>query len=413
MDISVIGLGYIGLPTACLLARAGHRVMGVDVNERLVDGINNGATSIDEQDFLELFRQHRPAAATKPAESDVFIICVPTPLDGTSKACDMSAVRSAAYSVKGKLRTGNLVILESTVPAGASKATVIPILEESGLKAGRDFHYAYCPERAFPESLLNEMVNNCRIIGGFDEESGRRAETLYRSFVKGEIIRTGMTEAETVKLMENTYRAVNIALADEFALISEKLGIDVWEAIRIANKHPRVGILKPGPGIGGHCIPIDPLFLVESTESQFIPLAIEISESMPGHVLEQARLVSGKDAPSILILGAAYKGNVNDIRESPSLKMAAIAQQKGWRVGILDPHIQKYAYSMEEFLNAVKGCDCVILATDHSEFREIDLGGVQGNGKLLVDTRNFLDHKKWEAAGFRVKVIGNGRQGRG
>ena len=288
--ISVVGMGYIGLPTASILATHRFEVTGVEVNQSILDGVGRGMTDISELGLSIIIKaavkSHRLKCQAKAPEADVFIICVPTPLN-QNKTADLGYVITAGRMIAPMIRKGNLVILESTVPSGTTEEVLQPILETSGLVAGRDFYLAYCPERVLPGNLLNEMIQNDRIIGGINAASGEMARKIYETFVEGKIYMTDASTAEFVKLMENTYRAVNIALANEFALIANGLGINVLDAIELANKHPRVKILQPGAGVGGHCIPIDPWFIVEKAPeiSRLISTAMRINEEMPEHVI--------------------------------------------------------------------------------------------------------------------------------
>ena len=256
------------------------------------------------------------------------------------------------------------------------------------------------------------MVNNDRIIGGIDKKSTALAKSLYSCFVKGNFYLTNTITAEFVKLMENTYRDINIALANEFAQIAEESGVNVWEAIELANKHPRVNVLKPGPGVGGHCIAIDPWFLTEnSTRCRIVSLAREINEGMPNHVLQIVkRLVDGIKDPVITVLGVAYKGGVDDTRETPALKFIKLAEKEGYTVKVYDPHVKEFEYEILGLKEAVKDSDCIILVTDHPEFKEIEPEGISRlmRNKNIVDTRNMLDTQRWKEAGFSVKVLGYG-----
>ncbi|RLI80098.1 UDP-N-acetyl-D-mannosamine dehydrogenase, partial [Archaeoglobales archaeon] len=319
-------------------------------------------------------------------------------------------VRTAAEMIRPYLKRDGLVVLESTVPPGTSERLVIPILEKNGLNAG-EFYFAHCPERAIPGRTIYEMIHNDRIIGGYDNKSAELARSLYASFVKGNIYLTDLKTAELVKLMENTYRDVNIALANEFAQIAEECGINVWEAIELANKHPRVNILRPGPGVGGHCIAVDPWFLTEnSTKSKMILLAREINDSMPNYVLQIVRnLLKDVKEPTITIFGVAYKGNVDDTRETPALKFIKLAENEGYRVKCYDPYVKDFEYELFGLSEAVKDSDCIVLIADHDVFREIDPSKLEMRNKNLVDTRNILDHEKWRRAGFKVKVLGDGK----
>lgn len=411
MKICILGLGYIGLPTACLFANAGHKIVGVDTNQEIIAYLNQGRLPLRERGLEELFERARPNMRfqAEVEEADVFLIAVPTSLEKSVKVADLRYVRSAAEMIYPHLNKGNLVILESTVPPGTSERLVIPLLERSGLKAG-EFYFAHCPERAIPGNTIYEMIHNDRIIGGFDKKSGELARDLYSSFVKGNIYLTDLRTAEFVKLMENTYRDVNIALASEFAQMADEIGVDVWEAIELANKHPRVNILKPGPGVGGHCIAIDPWFLtMNSTKSRLISLAREINDSMPNYVLQIVRgLIKDVKQPTITVLGVAYKGDVDDTRETPALKFIKLAENEGYTVKVYDPLVKKFEYEILSLEEAVKDSDCLVIITDHSQFRTIDPTKISKlmRNKNVVDSRNILDHEKWKKAGFNVKVLG-------
>jgi len=306
--ICVLGLGYIGLPTALLLAKSGFEVIGVDVNERVVKALNQGQLHISEPGLLELFEevQWNFTAQTAVPEADIYLIAVPTPLNTHTRISDLKYVRSAAEMIYPHLQKGNLVILESTVPPCTSEKLVIPILEKSGLKAG-EFRYVHCPERAIPGKTLYEMIRNDRIVGGIDDESVASARTVYSSYVQGRIYLTDVTTAEFVKLIENTYRDINIAIANEFAQVAEDCGVNVWEGIDLANKHPRVNILQPGPGVGGHCIAVDPWFLTESsTKTGLIQLARESNDSMPNYVIHLVREMLGDiREPTLTVFGVS------------------------------------------------------------------------------------------------------------
>jgi len=412
--ICVLGLGYIGLPTALLLATHGYKVVGVDVNKKVVDMLNQGEAPFNEQGLDELLKDAKNnfVAQTEVEDADVFLIAVPTPLEKSIRVADLRYVRSAAEMIYPHLKRGNLVILESTVPPGTSEKLVIPILEKSGLKVG-EFYFAHCPERAIPGRTIYEMIHNDRVIGGFDSKSAELAKEIYSSFVKGNIYLTDIKTAEFVKLIENTYRDVNIALANEFAQIAEECGINIWEAIELANKHPRVNILKPGPGVGGHCIAIDPWFLTEnSTKCRMILLAREINDSMPNYVLQIVRsLLKGVRDPVITVFGVAYKGNVDDTRETPALKFIRLAENEGYEVRCYDPHVKEFEYEILDLDEAVRGSDCIVIIADHNIFKDIDPQKIAKlmRNKNIVDTRNLLDHEKWRKAGFKVKVLGDGK----
>lgn len=408
--VCVVGLGYVGLPTALLLAKAGHEVVGVDIKKDLVDSIKRGKLPSNEPGLHRLLTESegRFRAQTALEDAEVYIICVPTPLEESMRVANLEYVRRAVESVAPHLGEGNLVIIESTIPPGTCAKLVYPILLR-GRPSPDKIHLAHCPERAFPEKVIEEMVNNDRIIGGNTPLAQELAKKLYSSFVKGEILLTDLATAEFVKLMENTYRDVNIALINEFAKVAEDCGIDVWEARELANHHPRVNFAKPGPGVGGHCIAVDPWFLTEtSNDCRIITMAREINDTMPNYVLKIVRnTVNHSKNPIITVLGVAYKGEVDDTRESPALKFIILAENEGFVVKCHDPIVKEFRrqlYSLEE---ATNGSDCIVLISDHKIFRKIDPIALKVRNKNLVDTRNILDHDRWRQAGFAVRVLGS------
>jgi len=408
MKISVLGLGYIGLPTALLLANAENDILGVDVDAELVKTLSDGNLPFDEPGLDDLFRKasNKFKVSTEIEPSDAYIIAVPTPLDEEIKIADLSYVEDASKSIAKVLKPGQLVILESTVPPGTSENIVLSTLRNS---CPSGFYYTHCPERAIPGKTIHEMVSNDRIIGAIDEESYRKTKEIYSSFVKGKMYKANVTTSEFVKLMENTFRDINIALANEFSLIAEEIGIDIWEAIKLANYHPRVDILKPGPGVGGHCLAIDPFFLAgKSKSSRIVKLAREINDYMAFHVVKLAKKIIGEiEKPTITILGLAYKADVDDLRESPALKIKKIAKSEGFNVKVFDPLVKDHSGSCKDIEEASVDSDCLILVTDHSEFKNIDPNSLPVRNKNLVDTRNFLDHENWKTAGYNVKVLGS------
>ncbi|MEB3196887.1 MAG: nucleotide sugar dehydrogenase [Candidatus Sericytochromatia bacterium] len=415
--ICVLGLGYIGLPTASLFATNGFRVTGVDTNPRVVETVNRGEVHIEEPGLNTLVhaatQSGRLVATSEVPEADVYIIAVPTPI-AADKRPDLSAVEAAARAIAPRLRPHNLVILESTSPPGTSVGLVWPILAQSGLEPGKTVHLAHCPERVLPGQILFELLENSRVVGGFSRRCGELARGLYASIVGGAIHVTDVTTAEMVKVTENTFRDVNIALANELALVAERVGVDVWEVIRLANLHPRVNLLSPGPGVGGHCISVDPWFLVDQApaESRLITTARRVNDAMPAFVeAKLARLFPAGQSLHIAVLGAAYKGNVGDHRESPALEVVRRLEEAGHTVAVCDPHVTKLDYpplvSVEE---AFTGADCVLLLTPHNEFRGLDpdwLGDLMRH-RVLLDTRAFLDRKAWQAADFQVMTLGDG-----
>ncbi len=414
--VCVLGLGYIGLPTASVLAANGFEVLGVDVSEHVVNTVNEGNIHIEEPGLHTLVQaatgSGRLRATLDPEPCDVFIIAVPTPLTKDKRA-DMSFVTRAAESIVHCLRKGSLVILESTSPPGTCVELLKPILERSGLKVGPDIHLAHCPERVLPGRILKELIDNDRVIGGYDSESAERAKEIYEAFVEGKIFLTNATTAEMVKILENTYRDVNIALANEAALICERLGIDFWEAARFANRHPRVNVHSAGPGVGGHCISVDPWFLVEKQpeEARMIRLARERNDGMPAHVVQVVKgLLTNVETPKIAVLGMAYKGNVDDLRESPALNVIKLLIAEGFTVSVNDPHVRHAPFLSEPIESCLANADCLLLLTDHDEYKDLEPAFAAARMRLpiLFDTRNQLDHAAWQAAGFRVKLLGCG-----
>jgi len=419
--ICVIGLGYIGLPIACLFAKNGYNVVGVEINKKIIDSIKNKKFNSPETGLNKLVEEavnsERFITSNTPEKADAFIICVPTPLNEKATVCDLSYVKSAAISIVSVLERENIVILESTVPPGTLKNVVVPILEQFGLKAEKDLYVAICPERAFPSSLLKELVENDRIIGGINRKSSEMAKELYSSFVKGKIYLTDSTTAETVKLIENTYRDINIALANELAIISEKLGINVWEAIELANKHPRVNVHSPGPGVGGHCIPKDPWFIFESVPngSRIIKTAREINDFMPEFTVKLIKkYVNHLQNPKIALLGVSYKANINDIRDSPSTKIIKLLIESGYTVNAHDPYVKDYEFELYNLEDAIKDADCIAVCVDHEEYKNINPKNIANlvRNKIIIDTKNCMNRNLWESYGFNFVLLGDNKSGK-
>jgi UDP-N-acetyl-D-mannosaminuronic acid dehydrogenase len=413
--LCVLGLGYIGLPTASMFAVAGQSVVGVDPSSRVRDALAAGRLPIEEPELETLvtaaLNSGHLRVQARPEPADAFIIAVPTPLD--NQRADLRFVEQAARDIVPVLRRGNLVILESTVPPGTTQNFLAPILAESGLRPGRDFCVAHCPERVLPGRILLELVENARLAGGITPECAEQAAQLYGMFVKGEIMRTDATTAEMVKVMENTYRDVNVALANEFARVAEHVGVNVWEAIRLANHHPRVNVLRPGPGVGGHCIAVDPWFLV-SAAPEMTPLiraARSVNDSMPAHVVSMFESLA-KPPASIALLGIAYKAEVDDVRESPAVRVAELAVERGYDVRLCDPHVGADRVSLPAPLlpleQAVRDVDLIALLVDHRAFGELDIDLVSAlvKSKNLFDARDAADHPAWQARGFLITTLG-------
>lgn len=410
--ICVLGLGYIGLPTALVLASSGYRVAGVDTDKALIENLNQGRMKIEEADLQELLRQVKDRGAisfhTRPVRSSVFIIAVPTPLN-TFKQADISYVLQALDSVIPCLSPQDLVVVESTIPAGCCEQVLKPRLEGAGFMVGRDVFLAHCPERVLPGRILQELINCPRIIGGCTVACGERARQIYQVFSRGRLYTTNCTTAEITKLVENTYRDVNIALVNELTLICQKLGINVLEVIGYANQHPRVSLLHPGPGVGGHCLAVDPYFIVEKAPQQarLIALAREINSTMPLFIIETAKkLVNHKEKAKIAVFGLAYKGNVGDVRESPAVQIKQALSEAGYIIGVFDPHVPDESITVDE---AVRDADLILILTDHDEFKSLDYSqlALKMHRPVVFDTRNILPEGGSGTNGCRLYNLGN------
>jgi UDP-N-acetyl-D-mannosaminuronic acid dehydrogenase len=418
--ICVLGMGYIGLPTASTFATHGMRVIGVDVNQHVVDVLRNGDVHIHEPGLRTLvqaaFRSGNLEISEVPEEADAFIIAVPTPVSEDKKA-DLSYVEKATESIIPYLKRGNLVVLESTSPPRTTVDLVATVLERSGLRAGPDFHLVYSAERVLPGQILHELIENARVIGGVDRVSAEAGRDLYAIFARGDIQLTNATTAEMVKLMENTYRDINIAAANEFARQAEHFGVDVWEAIQLANLHPRVDILRPGPGVGGHCISIDPWFLAGAApdDAALIRQARQINDDQPTFALRLIeRALGDVRGRRIAALGLAYKADVDDLRESPAIEVVHLLVNQGAEVRTYEPFVPEAlvpgAVPAPDLESALDGAEAVILLVDHRGFREIDPQKVSQDmpGRVAIDTRGVWDQEMWETAGFNLYVLGVG-----
>lgn len=412
MKICVVGLGYIGLPTALLLS-LDHEVFGCDINEDTVNNINNKNPPFIEDGLEELLKESNIRAFTHPVEADTFIICVPTPFDKEVKMADFRYVKAAAESIALYLKKSDLVIIESTITPGTCENIIVPILEKSHLCVGRDIYLSHCPERAIPGNTFKEMINNDRIVGGIDEKSSDLTVNIYQSFVKGNLYKTNIRTAEFVKLMENTFRDVNIALANEFVILSEEVGINGLKAIQLANKHPRVNILKPGSGVGGHCIAVDPWFLTENTiNARLINTARSINEGMPSYILSKAKRMMDEQnikTPTVTIFGVAYKANIDDTRETPALKLIKLCEKNGWNVKIYDPLVKEFGYPLLPLEDAVQGSDLIIVEIGHDAFKEIDADFLSNlvRNKNIIDTADILDIQNYTKYGFNINILGS------
>lgn len=415
----VIGLGYIGLPTAVTFANHGIKVHGVDVNPNAVRSIQEKILHIEEPGLQERLNkavdEGMLTASTTPQEADVYIVSVPSPIN-PDKTANLEYVREATKSIVPYLRKGNLVILESTVPPKTVERVMIPELIKSGLEIGTDLYVAHSPERVIPGRIFEELINNGRIIGGINRKSAELTKELYETFVKGPINITDATTAELVKVMENTYRDINIAFANELAMMAEELDVNIWEAIHYANFHPRVNIHFPGPGVGGHCIAVDPWFLVElgGDKAPMIHLARKINDGMPSYtaqqtqrILNQNKIAGGK----VAVLGLAFKGNVDDMRESPSLEVIYELHKLGLQVKSFDPHIKenKHPTQTQSLEEAVNDADLILVLTDHREFKELNPLTLIPANKIVFDTKNCLERSAWEEAGYEFHLLGDSK----
>ncbi len=415
-SICVIGIGYVGLPTAAMFASKGHRVVGYDLNEKAVNALNKGEIIIEEPGLGDLVKQvvasgRLTAQTTCPDDCDVYIIAVPTPIN-EDKTADMRYVESATRAIVPHVRKGNIVILESTSPPRTVVDLMLPILKETGLELGEELLVAHSPERILPGRVLEELRTNSRIVGGINEKSSIEVKKVYESIVEGEIFITTSTTAEMCKLMENTFRDVNIALANELAKMSEELGVNCWDVIRMANQHPRVNILSPGPGVGGHCIALDPWFLVEkSKNAKLIHQGRLNNDSMPEFVENKiSGLIGGLEGRTVALYGVTYKPNIDDVRESPVMHLADSLRAKGVNVRICDPHAGEKLDEDFGIYDAVKGADIAVLGVNHDEFKDIDFAKLTEdmNNRIILDTRNFWSRADVEKAGAKYVLLGDG-----
>lgn len=394
--VCVVGLGYIGLPTASLLGTKGFTVRGVDVSPAVVETINSGGIHIVEPDLDILVKSAvhsgNLTAALEPAEADVFILAVPTPFTDGKKP-DLSYVERATRAICSYVKPGNLVILESTSPVGTTDEIVATILREYGHAVGEDVFVAHCPERVLPGRILIELVENDRVVGGINEASTQRAAEFYRNFVRGEVLTTTAKTAELVKLTENSFRDVNIAFANEISMIAEAERINTWEVIALANRHPRVNILQPGPGVGGHCIAVDPWFIVHRSpqHARLIRAAREVNDSKPEWVLERVRKNAAKfKNPVIGCLGLAFKADVDDLRESPAMDIVRHLQEENiGQLLICEPNLKSHPdFPLLSLNDVIKEADILLLLVDHKSFKRITAADLKE--KVVIDTRGII-----------------------
>jgi UDP-N-acetyl-D-mannosaminuronic acid dehydrogenase len=394
--ICVVGLGYIGLPTASILGTKGYRVHGVDTSRHIVDMIKEGRIHIVEPDLDILVKSAVQAgnltAGLEPIKADIFIIAVPTPFkDGHEP--DLSFVESATEEIAPFIEPGNLVILESTSPVGTTDEIVARILNERGHDTQKDVYVAHCPERVLPGQILVELVQNDRLVGGINDASTAKAVEFYHSFVRGEVFATDSRTAELAKLTENAFRDVNIAFANELSVICDKEGINVWELISLANRHPRVNILKPGPGVGGHCLAVDPWFIVARAGeiANLIRTAREVNDSKPSWVIEKVRRSADKfKHPVIGCLGLAFKADIDDLRESPAVKIVReLIRENIGEILIAEPNLSKHdEFDLKSCNEVVAASDILLLLVDHKQFRKLKACDLKE--KVLIDTRGII-----------------------
>lgn len=387
--VCVVGLGYMGLPMAAILARAGHDVIGVDINPRVVDSVNKGLCPFAETGMPELIAEAhasgRLKAVTAPEAAEIYVLSLPTPVDHVTHEADMSYVAAGAKSIASVLQGGELVVLESTSPIGATRKDVKDVIEALRPELVGKIDYVFCPERAIPGNTLKEMIGNDRLVGGLTPQATARGIALYKSFCQGELLEASTEEAEMVKLVENASRDVQIAFANELSLVCDKLGLDVWNVIRLANHHPRVNILTPGPGVGGHCIAVDPWFIVKQAP-ELTPLmqaARSVNDGKPHWVVEKVK----QAAPSggkVACLGLAYKPDVDDLRESPSIEAVRALVKQGYDVRVVEPHLTEWEMPLYSLEDAIKEADVVVTLTGHSSFKTLDRSLLAGKG--LVDS---------------------------
>ncbi len=390
--VCVVGLGYIGLPTASLLGTKGFQVLGVDVNPDVVSTINAGKIHIVEPDLDILVKSAVNSgylvASQEPAAADVYILAVPTPFDDANKP-DVAYIKAATESIAPHIKPGNIVILESTSPVGTTENTVAKILQDAGHDIDNDIHIAHCPERVLPGHILAELVDNDRIVGGINETATEKAIEFYQLFVRGEVLATDARTAEMAKLSENAFRDVNIAFANELSLICDQLDINVWDLVRLANRHPRVNILRPGPGVGGHCIAVDPWFIVSSAPEQakLIKTARLVNDAKPNWVVQRVKSSANKfKNPVIGCMGLSFKPDVDDLRESPALEIVKALQKESLgRILVCEPNIDAHKdFDLMPYTQVIAESDIILMLVNHKEFQKIKMSDL--HEKIVIDT---------------------------
>lgn len=383
-EVVVLGTGFVGLPLALQLAAHGKHVVGVDIDENLVDAINDRSLNLDEEKLQELLESDAVSenleARTEPTEGDAFVVSVPTPLSEPQKSPDLSHVEAAIDSILPYVKEGDLVTVESTIPPLTCKEVIAPRLSDAGFEPGEDVHLAHAPERILPGNVFEEIVHNDRVVGGVDDESARRAAKIYEPFLEGDVYYTDLVSAELCKLVENTYRDVNVALANEFALICDRIDdVTAGEVLELANHHPRVDVLQPGIGVGGHCLPIDPWFLneVDPEHTNLITSARRINDMMPRVTARKIRrAVREHSDPKLLVLGAAYKPNTYDQRNSPAKEIVDNLRLDGYRLAHYDRFVDGMDYENLQGLIERESPDAVVQLVPHDE-TVVELGELQ------------------------------------
>lgn len=401
--INVIGLGYIGLPTALMLAKKGAKVVGSDINQDVVSSLKDGSAFFSEEEINELFKEVYKKIDFKSEYevADRYIVAVPTPFDRDTKKVDPKYIVKAVEEIVEVCKDDTIIIIESTVSPGTIDKFIRPIVDSSDKK----IHLAHAPERILPTNIVYELVNNSRTIGADDKKVLDEVERIYSSFCKGEIFKTSIKVAEMTKVVENTYRDINIAFANELAQICDLSGLDVYEVIKIANKHPRVNILNPGPGVGGHCISVDPWFLVGDfpKQTRLINSARYVNDSMPLYVknkLNSIMIDEGiTDYSRVGIYGLTYKGNVDDVRESPSMQFLSILKEEDRdKIVVYDPYIKKMMYRTQvfDFQDFLNSCDIVLIMVDHEEIKN-STNVSKLESKVVFDTKHIGENLKNKA----------------
>jgi len=400
VKLCVVGLGYIGLPTSAMFAKYNADVVGVDVSAEVIDKLNRGEIHIEEYGLANIIKKvvknGKFRATLTPEKADAFIVAVPTPnIADEYRSCDLTYVLNAIKVILPFAEKGNVIIVESTVAPRTMDDYVRPLIEKAGFTIGEDIFLSHCPERVLPGKILHELIHNNRIIGGVTPACAEASAEIYRLFVEGEIVLTTARTAEMSKLMENTFRDVNIALVNELTKICNDLEVNVIDVIQMANKHPRVNLHQPGPGVGGHCLAVDPHFIYSKSPdlAKIIKLSRETNDSMPQYVADSVKkLVKDVENPKIAAFGVTYKGNVDDMRESPAMEVVQKLLEAGFEVVLHDPYATSDEYEFVSAEESVTGADLVIILADHDEFKRLDYNSLAGEMRksMLFDTRNCV-----------------------